>query len=152
VYHEILMTWISRFGQFREFGIFSGICHMYIHPRWIHFFWSLLQYRWIHLNCKNLYCKNIYQMQYMYIHISKISDISDMGWLRWVGCLKIQVSLQNTGLFCRALLQKRPIFLNILLIVATPYVSDIFFCNLYASDKYFCNICTYIYRQYLLNV
>ena len=33
-----------------------------------------------------------------------------MGWLRWVGCLKIQVSLQNTGLFCRALLQKRPIF------------------------------------------
>jgi len=44
-----------------------------------------------------------------------------MGWLRWVGFLKIQVSLQNTGLFCRALLQKRPIFLSILLIVATPY-------------------------------
>ena len=44
-----------------------------------------------------------------------------MGWLRWVGCLKIQVSLENTGLFCRALLQKRPIFLSILLIVATPY-------------------------------
>jgi len=44
-----------------------------------------------------------------------------MGWLRWVGCFKIQVSLQNTGLFCRALLQKRPIFLSILLIVATPY-------------------------------
>jgi len=34
----------------------------------------------------------------------------------------MQVSLQNTGLFCRALLQKRPIFLSILLIVATPYV------------------------------
>jgi len=46
-----------------------------------------------------------------------------MGWLRWVGCLKIQVSLQNTGLFCRVLLQKRPIFLSILLIVATPYHS-----------------------------
>jgi len=45
-----------------------------------------------------------------------------MGWLRWVGCLKIQVSLQNTGLFCRALLQQRPIFLSILLIVATPYM------------------------------
>jgi len=44
-----------------------------------------------------------------------------MGWLRWVGCFKIQVSLQNTGLFCRAFLQKRPIFLSILLIVATPY-------------------------------
>jgi len=24
-----------------------------------------------------------------------------MGWLRWLGCLKIQVSLQNTGLFCK---------------------------------------------------
>ena len=47
--------------------------------------------------------------------------LGDMGWLRWVGCLKIQVSLQNTGLFYRALLQKRPIFLSILLIVATPY-------------------------------
>ena len=44
-----------------------------------------------------------------------------MGWLRLVGCLKIQVSLQNTGLFCRALLQKRRIFLSILLIVANPY-------------------------------
>ena len=42
--------------------------------------------------------------------------------LRLVGCLKIYVSLQNIGLFCRALLQKRPICLSILLIVATPYV------------------------------
>jgi len=47
-----------------------------------------------------------------------------MGWLRLVGCLKIQVSLQNTGLFCRALLQKRPI-LSILLIVATPHQSAV---------------------------
>ena len=44
-----------------------------------------------------------------------------MGWLRLVGCLKIYVSLQNIGLFCRAFLQKRPVFLSILLIVATPY-------------------------------
>jgi len=44
-----------------------------------------------------------------------------MGWLRRVGCLKTYVSLQNIGLFCRSLLQKRPIFLSILLIVATPY-------------------------------
>ena len=44
-----------------------------------------------------------------------------MGWLRLVGCLQIYVSLQNIGLFCRSLLQKGPIFLSILLIVATPY-------------------------------
>ena len=43
-----------------------------------------------------------------------------MGWLPFIGCLKIQVSLQNIGLFCRALLQKRPIFLSILLMEATP--------------------------------
>ena len=44
-----------------------------------------------------------------------------MGWLRLVGSLKLYVSLKNIGLFCRALLQKRPIILRSLLIVATPY-------------------------------
>ena len=39
--------------------------------------------------------------------------------------LKIYVSLQNIGLFCRSLLQKRRIFLSILLIVATPYSRDL---------------------------
>ena len=43
-----------------------------------------------------------------------------MGWLRFVGSLKLQVSLENIGLFCRALLQKRPIILRSLLIIATP--------------------------------
>ena len=45
-----------------------------------------------------------------------------MGWLRLVGSLKLYVSLENIGLFCRALLQKRPIFLRSLLMVATPYL------------------------------
>ena len=35
--------------------------------------------------------------------------------------LKIFVSFKNIGLFCRTLLQKRPIFLSLLLIEATPY-------------------------------
>ena len=47
----------------------------------------------------------------------------DMGWLRLVGSLKLYVSLENIGLFCRALLQKRPILLRSLLMVATPYVT-----------------------------
>jgi len=34
--------------------------------------------------------------------------------------LNFLVSLQNIGLFCRALLQRRPIILRSLLIVATP--------------------------------
>jgi len=45
-----------------------------------------------------------------------------MGWLRFVGSLKLQVSFAEYCLFYRALLQKRPIILRSLLIVATPYL------------------------------
>ena len=38
-----------------------------------------------------------------------------MGWLRVVGSLKLYVSLENIGLFYRALLQKRPVILRSLL-------------------------------------
>jgi len=44
----------------------------------------------------------------------------DMGWLRLVGSSKFQVFLAEYSLFCRALLQKRPMILRSLLIVATP--------------------------------
>jgi len=39
-----------------------------------------------------------------------------------VGSLKCQVSFTEYRLFYRALLQKRPIILRSLLIVATPYI------------------------------
>jgi len=45
-----------------------------------------------------------------------------IGWLRLVGSIKLQVSFAECCLFCRALLQKRPIILSILLIKATPYI------------------------------
>ena len=38
-----------------------------------------------------------------------------MGWLRLVGSLKLQASFAECSLCCRALLQKRPINLRILL-------------------------------------
>jgi len=44
-----------------------------------------------------------------------------MGWLRLVGSLKLWISFAEYSLFYRALLQKRPIILRSLLIVATPY-------------------------------
>ena len=50
--------------------------------------------------------------------------LDDMGWLRLVGSLKLQVSFAEYRLFYRALLQKRPIILKSLLIVATPYSYD----------------------------
>jgi len=54
---------------------------------------------------------------------------SIMGWLRLVGSLKLLVSFAEYRLFYRALLQKRPVILRSLHIVATPYVS--FMCVIY---------------------
>jgi len=45
-----------------------------------------------------------------------------MGWLRLVGSSKLQVSIAEYSLFHRALLQKRPIMLRSLRLVATPYL------------------------------
>jgi len=47
--------------------------------------------------------------------------LTPIGWLRLVGLSKLQVSFAEYSLFYRALLQKRPIILRSLLIVATPY-------------------------------
>ena len=47
-----------------------------------------------------------------------------MGWLRLVGSIKLQVSFAEYSLFYRALLQKRPINLRSLPVVATPYNSE----------------------------
>jgi len=49
------------------------------------------------------------------------ASVSDMGWLRLVGSLKLQVYFAEYCPFYRALLQKRPMILRSLLIVATPY-------------------------------
>ena len=54
-------------------------------------------------------------------------DMKYMGWLRFGGALKLQVSFADYRLFYRALLQKRPEILKSLLIVATPY-HDSFLC------------------------
>ena len=49
-----------------------------------------------------------------------VASMSRMRWRRLVGSLKIQVSFAEYSLFDRALLQKRPMFLGSLLLVATP--------------------------------
>ena len=58
---------------------------------------------------------NMYAFVHVYIYIC-----IHMGWLRLVGSLKLQVSFADYSLLHRALLQKRPIILRSLLIVATP--------------------------------
>ena len=50
-----------------------------------------------------------------------IPDGDDMGWLRLVGSLKLQVSSAKEPYKRVYILQKRPIILRSLLIVADPY-------------------------------
>jgi len=50
-------------------------------------------------------------------HNVREACLCDMGWLRLVGSLKLQVSFAEYSLFHRALLQERPIILRSLLIV-----------------------------------
>jgi len=45
---------------------------------------------------------------------------TDLGWLRFVGSLKSWAFFAEYSIFCRAFLQKRPVILRSLLIVATP--------------------------------
>jgi len=59
-----------------------------------------------------------------------------MGWLRLVGSLKLLVFSAEYRLFYRALLQKRPIVVRSLLIVATPYL--VFGCLVYRYNMLYC--------------
>jgi len=51
-------------------------------------------------------------------------SLLNIGWLRLVGSLKLQVSFAEYIFFYRALLQKRPVILRSLLIAATRYSED----------------------------
>jgi len=76
------------------------------------------------------------------IHVTEDYRVCGTGWLRLVGSLKLQVSFAEYRLFNRAHLQKRPIILRSLPIVATPYVvasdrdidvEDLVICILYCT-------------------
>jgi len=66
------------------------------------------------------------QCIYIYIYIYKYSLViplpdNNVGWLRSVRSFKLQVSCTEYCLFYRALLQKKPIILSILLTEATSF-------------------------------
>ena len=71
---------------------------------------------------------------YMFIYLSfsplHVSFSRAMVWLQLVGSFKTWVSFPEYSLFYRSLLQKRPIILRSLLVVATPQLSRVCFsCN-----------------------
>ena len=59
------------------------------------------------------------RMQNVNTHMNDVNN--GMGWLRLVGFWKLQVSFAEYRPFCGSLLQKRPMILRSLIIVATPY-------------------------------
>ena len=71
---------------------------------------------YIHINIKRIRYTSI---QYT---IHDISTPYSVRWLHVVGSIKLQVSFAEYRLFYRAFLQKRPVILSSLLIVATPYI------------------------------
>jgi len=90
-----------------------------------------------HHNTWNMHyyvCITVYNKKYT--HDNTWYSTSNMGWLRLVGSLKLQVSFAEYRLFYRALLQKRPIILRSLLMVATPYSGDS-----YPSLSLFSSLC-----------
>jgi len=68
-----------------------------------------------------LHCRTMPHGASPLLHVASSCLPFAMGWLRLVGSLKLYVSFAESDLFYRALLQKRPIVLRSLLIVATPY-------------------------------
>ena len=70
-----------------------------------------------------LYLINLkFHIPYIDIHQNQLLRHFYVQWLRFVGSLKLLVSFAEYSLFYRALLQKRPIILRSLLIVATTHV------------------------------
>ena len=91
-----------------------------------------------HFNCTTDFCLILRMSQFSSYWIFWLFESCDpsnirniqlnflvMGWLRLVGALKLQVSIGEYILYYRALLEKRPIILRSLLIVATPYLSPV---------------------------
>ena len=70
----------------------------------------------MHTHMCTLYVGLFYDIQVSYIGL-----LWHMGWLRLVGSLKLQVSFAKEPYKRDDILQKRPIILRSLLIVATPY-------------------------------
>jgi len=66
----------------------------------------------------------------------------DMGWLRLVGSLELKVSFSKEPYKKDDILQKRPIILRSLLVVATPYEHPY-------GAKIYMSICVYVYTPYI---
>jgi len=72
---------------------------------------------------------------YIWIHTRRTNLSLDMGWLRLVGSLKWYVSFAKEPYKTDNIMQKRPIIIRTLLIVATPYSSQNSYWDCHGSFK-----------------
>jgi len=110
-------------------GVFGSIMYIHVYVYIIGLIWSSLERKTLQraersvgrvcrFRKRTLLVYNVYSYTCMYHRAPFIYMY--MGWLRFVGSLKFEVSFAEYRLFYRALLQKRPIILRSLLIVAIP--------------------------------
>jgi len=74
-----------------------------------------------------------------------------MRWLRLAGFLRLYVSFVEYSLFYRALLQKRPIILRSLLIIATPYVNTLSYAQVATHTHTYNRSKAYFFNDTLLH-
>jgi len=127
------------------------IVYIYVYTyiyMYIHIYICIFTYIYIYI-CIHIYmhtyvqtnmCSYIHICMYMCAHMWRYTH---MGWLQLVGSLKSLVFFAENSLFYRALLQKRPIILRSLLIVATPYTFEE--SDKVAETHVYIHKCMYIY-------
>ena len=79
----------------------------------------------IHAALTSTHIDHTLKRMYWLKHLRTYTRQSDMGWLQSVGSIKLHVSFAEYCLFHRALLQKKPIILSILLTKATPHIKHV---------------------------
>jgi len=117
-------SWMSRVTHMWT-GHFARIKQVRSHKyEWVmshmnascHTWMSHVTYEWV--------MSQIKESCHMCMHLWRVNEpLCDMGWLRLVVSIKLQVAFAENRLFYRALLQKRPIIQSILLTEANPYVT-----------------------------
>jgi len=117
---------------------------------------SFICVTWLIYMC---YMTHPYMWNDSIIHMKLYAWKSTMGWLRWVGSLKLQVSFAKEPYKTDDILQKRPIILRSLLTVATPYWRSVciyvctYMCIFYAYlymyiyTSVYIHIYTYVYTH-----
>ena len=117
--------------------IYTHRCiHVYI---CIHIFTYM--FRYIHIYKYGIFINTLYSSSEIDPGIPFLHTYIHMGWLRSVGSIKLYVSFAEYCLFCRALLQKRPIILSILLTKATPqqyHHVEFFVCESWIFSWFLC--------------